>query len=116
SEEHTSELQSLTNLVCRLLLEKKKVEATSITAQATDKHGPTGLGMTRDAFAVHQAGSKHTVTPFTAGRVPMGLPLTVDNLYTTPAPPRPAPVVSMCRLATATAPCQTRSVRPTSLF
>src|SRR5438046_6781240 len=26
SEEHTSELQSLTNLVCRLLLEKKKHE------------------------------------------------------------------------------------------
>src|SRR5438093_4963064 len=26
SEEHTSELQSLTNLVCRLLLEKKKVK------------------------------------------------------------------------------------------
>src|SRR5258706_10999540 len=26
SEEHTSELQSLTNLVCRLLLEKKKME------------------------------------------------------------------------------------------
>src|SRR5438046_7078656 len=26
SEEHTSELQSLTNLVCRLLLEKKKSE------------------------------------------------------------------------------------------
>src|SRR5258706_3862055 len=25
SEEHTSELQSLTNLVCRLLLEKKKI-------------------------------------------------------------------------------------------
>src|SRR5437016_7245364 len=29
SEEHTSELQSLTNLVCRLLLEKKK-SSTSI--------------------------------------------------------------------------------------
>src|SRR5262249_61256241 len=28
SEEHTSELQSLTNLVCRLLLEKKKKEKT----------------------------------------------------------------------------------------
>src|SRR5438093_5537057 len=28
SEEHTSELQSLTNLVCRLLLEKKKRENT----------------------------------------------------------------------------------------
>src|SRR5437016_7109483 len=26
SEEHTSELQSLTNLVCRLLLEKKKMK------------------------------------------------------------------------------------------
>src|SRR5438046_6552777 len=28
SEEHTSELQSLTNLVCRLLLEKKKTNNT----------------------------------------------------------------------------------------
>src|SRR5262249_62251498 len=28
SEEHTSELQSLTNLVCRLLLEKKKKQQT----------------------------------------------------------------------------------------
>src|SRR5438046_5529148 len=28
SEEHTSELQSLTNLVCRLLLEKKKKDST----------------------------------------------------------------------------------------
>src|SRR5258706_10643357 len=32
SEEHTSELQSLTNLVCRLLLEKKK------KAQEAGKH------------------------------------------------------------------------------
>src|SRR5258706_5971830 len=29
SEEHTSELQSLTNLVCRLLLEKKKLCASA---------------------------------------------------------------------------------------
>src|SRR5438093_6382130 len=29
SEEHTSELQSLTNLVCRLLLEKKKKSLTN---------------------------------------------------------------------------------------
>src|SRR5437016_7058179 len=28
SEEHTSELQSLTNLVCRLLLEKKKTKTS----------------------------------------------------------------------------------------
>src|SRR5438046_6391552 len=33
SEEHTSELQSLTNLVCRLLLEKKK-KRTSIRTQS----------------------------------------------------------------------------------
>src|SRR5262249_60853786 len=31
SEEHTSELQSLTNLVCRLLLEKKKTHHSYIT-------------------------------------------------------------------------------------
>src|SRR5258706_3626649 len=36
SEEHTSELQSLTNLVCRLLLEKKK--KTSINARL-DRRG-----------------------------------------------------------------------------
>src|SRR5262249_57597538 len=34
SEEHTSELQSLTNLVCRLLLEKKKTPALQ-------RHQPT---------------------------------------------------------------------------
>src|SRR5262249_61590350 len=32
SEEHTSELQSLTNLVCRLLLEKKKQHERSIAS------------------------------------------------------------------------------------
>src|SRR5438046_8584028 len=31
SEEHTSELQSLTNLVCRLLLEKKNTDHTNTT-------------------------------------------------------------------------------------
>src|SRR5256885_5404855 len=31
SEEHTSELQSPCNLVCRLLLEKKKIKSTSMT-------------------------------------------------------------------------------------
>src|SRR2546425_5903644 len=37
SEEHTSELQSLAYLVCRLLLEKKKMEA----AQPEEKHLPS---------------------------------------------------------------------------
>src|SRR5256885_11159771 len=34
SEEHTSELQSPCNLVCRLLLEKKKTPATTVRTQA----------------------------------------------------------------------------------
>src|SRR5438046_8092155 len=33
SEEHTSELQSLTNLVCRLLLEKKKNKSKTTNTQ-----------------------------------------------------------------------------------
>src|SRR5258706_7106042 len=41
SEEHTSELQSLTNLVCRLLLEKKKKkELTLRTCRAEIRHVP----------------------------------------------------------------------------
>src|SRR3989475_9554146 len=39
SEEHTSELQSQSNLVCRLLLEKKKNDLTS-------KHGSTDAHVT----------------------------------------------------------------------
>src|SRR5260370_4301145 len=35
SEEHTSELQSHLNLVCRLLLEKKKTNAEPATTEAT---------------------------------------------------------------------------------
>src|SRR3989475_3578269 len=36
SEEHTSELQSQSNLVCRLLLEKKKKKKKSPTSAARD--------------------------------------------------------------------------------
>src|SRR2546425_7001338 len=36
SEEHTSELQSLAYLVCRLLLEKKKTITTSSDTQVTE--------------------------------------------------------------------------------
>src|SRR5262249_57331797 len=38
SEEHTSELQSLTNLVCRLLLEKKKKIMITIHTEYTNIH------------------------------------------------------------------------------
>src|SRR5258706_9190984 len=37
SEEHTSELQSLTNLVCRLLLEKKQTRSQHRTTAARQK-------------------------------------------------------------------------------
>src|SRR2546430_6849963 len=37
SEEHTSELQSQSNLVCRLLLEKKKQDAIRISVPASSQ-------------------------------------------------------------------------------
>src|SRR5215213_11836242 len=37
SEEHTSELQSLTNLVCRLLLEKKKKTSYADTSTSRER-------------------------------------------------------------------------------
>src|SRR2546430_9828433 len=40
SEEHTSELQSQSNIVCRLLLEKKK------TVSLAERHGPASLRLT----------------------------------------------------------------------
>src|SRR2546427_5434970 len=41
SEEHTSELQSQSNLVCRLLLEKKKKLATAIPGKVETDVGPS---------------------------------------------------------------------------
>src|SRR2546427_6227540 len=38
SEEHTSELQSQSNLVCRLLLEKKKKTKTTVAAAADTRY------------------------------------------------------------------------------
>src|SRR2546430_13602002 len=38
SEEHTSELQSQSNLVCRLLLEKKKIKYTAIHDISVQHH------------------------------------------------------------------------------
>src|SRR2546425_5108263 len=38
SEEHTSELQSLAYLVCRLLLEKKKIREHADTTRPHDRH------------------------------------------------------------------------------
>src|SRR5207302_6588358 len=43
SEEHTSELQSRENLVCRLLLEKKKTKYGSASRLHTGPGGMSGL-------------------------------------------------------------------------
>src|SRR5437016_11362417 len=40
SEEHTSELQSLTNLVCRLLLEKKNIYVLLATVHTAKQKDP----------------------------------------------------------------------------
>src|SRR5438046_9032350 len=44
SEEHTSELQSLTNLVCRLLLEKKKKQIKKDETWSNLDHGRVSVG------------------------------------------------------------------------
>src|SRR2546421_2467462 len=43
SEEHTSELQSRSDLVCRLLLEKKKKKSNLTTRTTADHAAPTRL-------------------------------------------------------------------------
>src|SRR2546427_4795149 len=43
SEEHTSELQSQSNLVCRLLLEKKKKDAAGLPTVSEQEHGARPL-------------------------------------------------------------------------
>src|SRR5262249_56688129 len=50
SEEHTSELQSLTNLVCRLLLEKKK--KTRHSSRTT--HRANAAPSTEERTSLHQ--------------------------------------------------------------
>src|SRR5262249_41707300 len=61
SEEHTSELQSLTNLVCRLLLEKKNTKLIAQHLIVNDKVTVlTGFGVTPAALAVAPAASEGT--------------------------------------------------------
>src|SRR5258706_4416055 len=54
SEEHTSELQSLTNLVCRLLLEKKK---THVGSHVTDQSLMPSVAL-RQKIAILSKGSR----------------------------------------------------------
>src|SRR6202142_3265675 len=49
SEEHTSELQSPTNLVCRLLLERKDCRNGSVAIPAVPEQGPVAPAFARAA-------------------------------------------------------------------
>src|SRR5256885_4844832 len=61
SEEHTSELQSPCNLVCRLLLEKKNYKILAIRSRLTTNQWPTAfIGMTVDR------GQKHAIVNITS--------------------------------------------------
>src|SRR2546421_945437 len=81
SEEHTSELQSRSDLVCRLLLEKKKVvRAQEIERLTKDR----GIAMVHDSRAKDYAALRKTLHGFIgrpkqidaaiAGAEPAGLP------------------------------------------
>src|SRR5262249_61361041 len=54
SEEHTSELQSLTNLVCRLLLEKKKKQHQQSEGKVTAAHSQEDVPGQYTCCAVEQ--------------------------------------------------------------
>src|SRR5215813_13987056 len=52
SEEHTSELQSRPQLVCRLLLEKKKMMCSGPSDQSIQRYGPSGKEFSSSAFVM----------------------------------------------------------------
>src|SRR5256886_5755247 len=74
SEEHTSELQSQSNLVCRLLLEKKKKKRRRYTSHDTSRrntephtlpglHGHTAPAAHPPALTEAPARDSHTMPP-----------------------------------------------------
>src|SRR5258706_3977863 len=63
SEEHTSELQSLTNLVCRLLLEKKKKKKTEDGRDLTGEQACRSRSQTHYARMLYTAHRKPCQDP-----------------------------------------------------
>src|SRR2546421_2935793 len=80
SEEHTSELQSRSDLVCRLLLEKKKKNLVQANFIGTDTHG---LPASQNSYGIlqhsHHNGTcstpcrPHNFTPYTSSDLTVGL-------------------------------------------
>src|SRR5262249_60787031 len=58
SEEHTSELQSLTNLVCRLLLEKKTTARLSGASVTEETKRPSSSRLTKSYVKLESSGSR----------------------------------------------------------
>src|SRR5258706_2134333 len=63
SEEHTSELQSLTNLVCRLLLEKKKALINSSVAVQVSTPTRACAKQSPDLYVVHALAATDILAP-----------------------------------------------------
>src|SRR5437016_7416775 len=63
SEEHTSELQSLTNLVCRLLLEKKNHRRRREGGEASDRRLPRRRPRHRRRAPTAGRGHTNVITP-----------------------------------------------------
>src|SRR5438874_4588859 len=61
SEEHTSELQSRRDLVCRLLLEKKKNNSTRTASERWRQRTTTRTGGTPAPWARWSAGTRSSV-------------------------------------------------------
>src|SRR5262249_23325523 len=84
SEEHTSELQSLTNLVCRLLLEKKKTHARRVFRSVTHRlcwlrHTIPNTQSRRECSGTYYAGSDNTSRPLCAEHDIVTLSTHVDD-------------------------------------
>src|SRR2546427_4146249 len=63
SEEHTSELQSQSNLVCRLLLEKKKNETRAVQRELEIALWCRAVPVQERASAVHRVRGARKATP-----------------------------------------------------
>src|SRR2546430_3541001 len=68
SEEHTSELQSQSNLVCRLLLEKKKKPNYRSLRAIDAPRGCTGARRRRPHYCQARADAEHDYRPDVAGQ------------------------------------------------
>src|SRR5262249_31620568 len=105
SEEHTSELQSLTNLVCRLLLEKKKTQLRRSAAGATSIQRASVYGMNTGPPATSVAYGSRGMAERRGGGVHVEARQFPTHL------PRPGMLPDQCRDASYAPPLRLATVR-----